>query len=208
MSKSWGAFCVAILATLTACSDGTASAEPVEPVFANAIEKARAGGASDTQISILERLADEGQVDIGDVQEALEGTYACLDAAGISHTEAIETDIAGVQYVVYDMRAPASLGADTGAAISDECANTHSRFVEDLYMMQPQVVAMQDEYRSTVIVPALVACYQEYDVALEDDLTADQRWDDAFFIVTDTPGVRPGDPTFAGCLYDLMVSGA
>lgn len=206
MSKSWGAFCVAILATLTACSDGTASAEPVEPVFASAVQEAQAAGASDTQIAILERLSKEGKVEIDDVREALEGTYACLDAAGISHTEEIQANSAGVQYVVYDMRAPVGLGADAGAAISDECANTHSRFVEDLYFMQPQVVAMQDEYQATVVVPALVACYEEYDMALDEDLTNDQRWDDAFFIVTGSPGVRPGDPTFAGCLYDVMVN--
>lgn len=195
-----------MIAMLTACSSGTESGEPVAPVFANALEQARTGGASDAQIAILERLADEGDVEIDDVREALEGTYECLDAAGISHTEEIQTTSAGVHYVVYDMRAPMSLGADAGAQISDECANTHSRFVEDLFFAQPQVVAVEDEYKAQVVVPALGECYKSYDMPFEEDLTDDQRWADAFDIVTGSPGVRPGDPTFEGCLYDVMVN--
>lgn len=167
---------------------------------------ARAGGASDVQIAILERLAEDGDVEIDDVREALEGTYACLDAAGISHTEEIQKDSAGVEYLVYDMRQPASLDQDAGIAISDECTNTHSRYVEDLYVYQPRVVAMEDEYRATVVVPALLACDESYGMAVDEGLTGAQRWDDAMAVVAASPGVRPGDATHAGCVYGVLVN--
>ena len=196
---------VAVLAALTACSSNSSRTEATPSVFEVAIVDARAGGASEAQIALLERLAEVGNVEIDDVREALEGTYACLDAAGILHTEEIQSDASGLEYVVYFMQTPVSADQEAAVAISDECTNANSRYVEDLYHEQPRAVALEDKYMETVVVPAFIECDKSYGVPVDEDATGAQRWDDAMAVVAASPGVKPGDPTHAGCVYGVLV---
>ena len=202
--------CVAaagVIVALTGCAGSGGDPASSAPVFAHAIEEARAGGASQAQIDLLERLAEKGSVELDDVREALEGTYECLDAAGISHREEIRTDNAGVDFVTYDMRQPVTRDLNAGMAIADACAEQHSLFVENLYAEQPSVVEIHEKHFATVVTPAFLECYSSYGIAVEKDRTDMERWGDAYDVVAATPGVRPGDPTFAGCLYAAMTLG-
>jgi hypothetical protein len=196
-----------IVVALAGCAGGGGDPAPPAPVFAHAIEEARAGGASQAQIDLLERLAEKGSVELDDVREALAGTYECLDAAGISHREDIRTDNAGVDFVTYDMRQPVTRDLNAGMAIADACAAQHSLFVENLYADQPSVVEIHEKHFATVVTPAFLECYETYGVPVPQDRTDMERWSDAYDVVAATPGVRPGDPTFAGCLYAAMTLG-
>lgn len=197
---------VCLVLALAACARDQAESLTVAPVFAEAVERAREGGASDAQTAQLEQLAEEGEVTLADVRIALVGTYACLDEAGISHTEEVITDRSGYEYISYNMRQPASLDPDAGMAVSDACTNLHSRYVEELYLSQPRIVAVAEEYERTVVLPQLLACYETYEAPIENDLTPSQTWDEALYVVQESTGVKPGDPTLAGCLLGVMVS--
>ena len=111
---------------LTGCAGSGADPASSAPVFAHAIEEARAGGASQAQIDLLERLAEKGSVELDDVREALEGTYECLDAAGISHSEVVQESQGGFPMITYAMSQPADMDMDTSMQLSDQCALTHS----------------------------------------------------------------------------------
>jgi len=195
-------FVVAVV--LTGCGGSGGDAATPAPVFARAIEEARAGSASQAQLDLLERLAEKGSVELDDVREALAGTYECLDAAGISHSEDVVVDDAGVEIIRLDMRQPVSRDLDAGMAISDACIEQHSMYVQDLYVEQPSVVEIHDEHYATVVTPAFLECYETYGVTPQEDRTDQERWSDAYDVIFASPGVRPGDPTLEGCLYEAM----
>jgi|GEM_PF-1798312 len=191
---------------LTGCAGSGADPASSAPVFAHAIEEARAGGASQAQIDLLERLAEKGSVELDDVREALAGTYECLDAAGISHSEVVQEHHGGFPVIAYAMSQPADMGMDTAVRLSDLCALTHSSFVEQLYATQPQAVAAEEAYIEDVIMPRLDACNELWGMPTDTELSAIQRWDNAIRLVNDQPGSRPGDPSYAGCVYGVMTS--
>ena len=195
---------VIMTVALTGCAGSGGDPASSAPVFAHAIEEARAGGASQAQIDLLERLAEKGSVELDDVREALAGTYECLDAAGISHSEVVQESQGGFPMITYAMSQPADMGMDTAMRLSDQCALTHSAFVEQLYATQPQAVAAEEAYIEDVIMPILDSCNERYGMLTDIERSAIQRWDDAVRLVNDQPGVRPGDPSYAGCVYEAM----
>ncbi len=190
---------------LTGCAESGGDPASSAPVFAHAIEEARAGGASQAQIDLLERLAKKGAVELDDVREALAGTYECLDDAGISHSEVIQENRGGFPMITYAMSQTADMDVDTAMRLSDQCAITHSAFVEQLYATQPQAVAAEEAYIEDLIVPRLDACNERWGMPPDTELSAIQRWDNAIRLVNDQPGVRPGDPSYAGCVYEAML---
>jgi hypothetical protein len=196
---------VIMTVALTGCSGGGGDPASSAPVFAHAIEEARAGGASQAQIDLLERLAKKGAVELDDVREALAGTYECLDAAGISHSEVIQENRGGFPMITYTMSQTADMDVDTAMRLSDQCALTHSAFVEQLYATQPQAVAAEEAYIEDVIVPRLDACNERWGMPTDTELSAVQRWDEAIRLVNDQQGVRPGDPSYAGCVYEALL---
>jgi hypothetical protein len=193
-----------IVVALAGCAGGGGDPASPAPVFAQAIEEARAGGASQAQIDLLERLAEKGSVELDDVREALAGTYECLDAAGISHSEEVVVDDAGVEIVRIDMRQPITRDVDAGIAVADACIEQHSMYVQDLYVQQPSVVEIHDKHYATVVTPAFLECYEKFGLTPEEDRTDQERWSDAYDVIFASPGVRPGDPTLEGCLYEAM----
>lgn len=194
-----------IVVALAGCAGGGGDPASPAPVFAHAIEEARAGGASQAQIDLLERLAEKGSVELDDVREALAGTYECLDDAGISHSEVIQENRGGFPMITYTMSQPADMDVDTAMRLSDQCALTHSAFVEQLYATQPQAVAAEEAYIEDLIVPRLDACNERWGMPTDTELSAVQRWDEAIRLVNDQQGVRPGDPSYAGCVYEALL---
>lgn len=106
--------------------------------------------------------------------------------------------------IAYAMSQPADMGMDTALRLSDQCALRHSAFVEQLYATQPQAVAAEEAYIEDVIMPRLDTCNERYGMLTDTERSAIQRWDDAVRLVNDQPGVRPGDPSYAGCVYEAM----
>lgn len=196
---------VAAVSLTVACSvphDGTAA----DPVFAELVEDARAQGVSNDQLEILERAVERGSVRLADVREAVESTQECHAAAGIDFSAYVEQDRTGIEFVRYDMRVPS--GADTQAAmaVSDECIREHSEFVEVAYAMQPRVVEAEERYLGDVMVPVIIACYDEYGVPYDENLGPWEQWDEAFWVIADDPESRPGDRTVAGCLKEALAN--
>lgn len=149
--------------------------------FASAIEEARASGADDTQIALLDRTGRAGEITLDDLREAVEGTFKCLDAAGISYREYLEVEAWGQSVLRYDMSVPAGRDVEAAVMVADECALRYSTYVERLYVSQPVAVAMQDEYRNNVVRPHLMKCLDEHGIAYDDEATVGELSDTALY---------------------------
>ena len=168
------------LGLLTGCAHPSQEATTSwAPVFAAAVEAAIAAGVDPTQIEILTRVADAGVVTVQDVREALESTYQCLDDAGISHTEEMKTTAWGFDVVSYSMTVPPGTDVEAAVAVSDECTEKHSGFVERLYVNQPSYVEGADRYRNETILPGVRACMDAAGAPYDPEAGFDDTWDAA-----------------------------
>lgn len=200
--------CAILVVALGACGNSSADSSTLaapSSAFDVALEEATSGGAAPSQVAIIERARDNGELSIADVQEALEGAFACMDESQIGHTLHILDDPAGFSYVSYDMTQAPGLSEEQSVAIADQCVKTYSGVVERLYMQQPVVLESLDRYNETVVRPALIACFNQYGETYDDRASWAEFWDSAFAVVKADPASKPGDPTAAGCILGVTV---
>ncbi|MGC4174296.1 hypothetical protein [Demequina sp.] len=164
--------CVAIVA-LTACSSAVPepSASPTGSEFAllatDALNDARANGASDAQLHIIEDAIATGGISFDAIQEAVHATFACFDSAGVRYEEFAPAVTNGTLFPSY------SFEGEEKTAVADECIHTNSDYVEMLYMRQPSAIeAGLDAFEAGM--PVLIACLRRLGYELDDDVTADE----------------------------------
>jgi hypothetical protein len=107
---------------------------------------------SDAQRAMVERALDAGGVPFEDYRAAVDATFACFDAAGISHFEDPPTD-GTVPVITYAFEAGALDAADA-------CLEQHSYAIEALYQTQPPALAATEASFEAAL-PQLVACLRE-----------------------------------------------
>ena len=107
---------------------------------------------SDAQRAMVERALDVGGVPFEDYRAAVDATFACFDAAGISYFEDPPTD-GTVPVITYAFEAGALDAADA-------CLEQHSYAIEALYQTQPLAPAATEASLEAAL-PQLVACLRE-----------------------------------------------
>lgn len=163
---------LAAAALLAGCAASPAvSSDPATATFAEiaqgALADAKANGATDEQISIIEEIVANGEVTYELVQAAVEATYACFDAAGIRYdvlAPRMKGDIAYPQY---------AFEGDGGSEVADACIHANSDYVEALYARQPAAIAASEQ-EFLLRMPALIDCLKD----LGYDIPADATMDD------------------------------
>lgn len=164
---------IAAGAILTGCSGTALTTTPSPPgedfaaLAQSALEDARASGATEAQLALIERAVALGEVTFADVDEAVQGTFACFESAGVRYQVLAPRNDQGVLYPSYTFE-----GGDKTAA-ADECIHTNSDFVEVLYMRQPIATEARDAAFAAAM-PALVECLRGLGHELDEDITADE----------------------------------
>lgn len=199
------ALCGVTLCAGCAPDQAESSTSDAPQAFDLALSDARNDGVDPSQIAILERARDKGSLEIDDVQMALDNAFACMDSAGVGHSQKILKDPAGYEYISYTMTQAAGLSTEQSVQISDDCVKTYSTYVEQLYVQQPSIIEMQDTYHREVLRPAIAACFDKYGVAYDSDASWNEFWDNAFYVVKDSGGAQPGDASAAGCIVGVTV---
>lgn len=172
--KTWASVAllaaVALLAGCTA-SPAVSSGDPAARTFAEiaegALADAKATGATDEQIAIIEEVVANGEVTYESVQAAVESTYACFDAAGIRYdalAPRMKGDIAYPQY---------AFEGEGGSEVADACIHANSDYVEALYARQPAAVAASDQ-EFIAAMPVLIDCLEDLGYEIPADATMDE----------------------------------
>lgn len=190
---------------LAGCSAPSTSDEPgPDSLFTETLAEARASGVSAQQIAILERVSHAGEVSVADVQEAFEGTRLCLENAGIRVTVRNEVEPWGVERFAYDMFVPEDQALDPAVLVGDACIAEHSGLVERLYALQPLHMERIEAHRADVVMPGLRACLTRFGVAVEEDPSFAELWDEAYFARTEQGERSDADGTLGECLQEFM----
>lgn len=176
-ARVWrSALVVAVVAV--AASGGCAADEPgghVDPEFAALLDDelagARAAGASEEQIAILEEARRTGEISFEVYNEAVDRALRCIRETGTNPFDGGVIEHEGVQMRSYgvpeDAEAAHQAEPRPGWTVH-QCVAEHSFWVESAYQRQPSSVeAMEayfDQYRD-----AIVACLTEHGVDVDPD---------------------------------------
>jgi hypothetical protein len=167
------AVAVATLLAAAACAPVNATATGPQSnveVIQQAIKDARAGGASEHQIEILEHALGVGEVTYDDLDSLLGDLEACYDAAGLTYNVLPAWEVSpnsGIFLPDYQIRVPAD---DEGEVylVAEKCEFENLLYAEGAYMSQPAVVHANNGAWDT---PAVRACLSERGYTVDEDVT-------------------------------------
>jgi len=147
--------------------DPSPSVEEFRALALSALEDAKADGANEQQLELIEQAANLGSVSFETVQSAVDATFACFESAGIRYEVLPPRVESGISYPDYAFEGGES------TAVADACVHANSEFVEVLYMRQPAAVEASDSAFEAGM-PVLITCLRGLGYELEDDITADE----------------------------------
>jgi hypothetical protein len=170
MKKASRSLAGAVLLSWTAIAGGCSSPTPHPTAapgpFQVVVETAREGGASSSQLELLLAADAAGEVTFEQLRAAVDATFACLDSAGIQHSENVTQG--PLPQLTYSFAS-----ADGSSAVADSCINSHSMYVEWAYQTQPSaqelVDAAFDKKRDEI-----VACLRQMGIEIDDDASVDE----------------------------------
>jgi hypothetical protein len=145
-----------------------------EPPFSEraqqGLDDARASGASEEQLAILQGAVDTGEITFADASEAVLAFVECVNNAGGSAQYEVD-DRGAFPVPGYSVYVGEDGDADTG--VVGECDKREDLWVNLLYQTQPNAIdAHNADFDKKS--PALIACLIENGVAIEDDATRDE----------------------------------
>jgi hypothetical protein len=169
--------CAAAALPLAAAACAPESATTTGPqsnseAIQQALTEARAGGASEHQIEVLEHALDVGEVTYDDLDSLASDVYACFDAAGLTYVvlpPAEVTPHSGIVVPAYAYRFPDGGQDDGSELVADPCEDQSLRYAETAYMNQPAVIAAVNGVWDT---PEVRACLTERGYAVDEDATS------------------------------------
>lgn len=134
------------------------------------VETARARGASEEQIEVLER----GDISFADYDAAVGRTLTCLRDAGIDVVGGEVTEARGFPEIQYSFVGSSAGRTDEQTlALADECINANSFFIEGAYQMSPAAIEAQDA-RFEPYRPVIVECIRANGGEVEDGAGREQ----------------------------------
>lgn len=167
------------------------------------LDDARAEGASDAQIALIERAIAEGEVTPALALEAIDNAFACLADAGSEGTlNPVEPGVE-LPEISYYYSAPPGVSED----LLDSCLTENSMWVEMMYQVQPKAIAVIDakfeENREY-----LIECLRGFGRVIDDDAPVDEI-KHALVPTLDELDAR-GDtdaPLSLSCAHDVGIDG-
>ncbi len=135
-----------------------------------AVDEARAAGASDAQLAILQAAVDTGEITFADAKGAVLAFVDCVNGAGGSAQYVLDDHGAFLlpTYSVY-----VGDDGDPDLGVPGECERREDFWVNLLYQTQPSAVeAGNADFDKKS--PALIACLRDNGVAIEDDASRDE----------------------------------
>lgn len=131
------------LMILAGCSGGGGMPGDGDAAFdvrvAEALEEARSKGASEAQMSILERASGDGGVTFEDAKAAAIATISCMADQGVDATYQDDAMPNGVTIPAYAVSALKDDGSPADP-VMEQCENSESYWVNMLYQMQPSSI--------------------------------------------------------------------
>lgn len=127
------------------------------------LEEARAAGASEEQLAVLER----GEVSFAEYERALNAAFECMRSHGLEVLADPPSDRSGIMLITY------AWGAGTASQtqaqqLGDGCLEEHSFFLEQLYQTQPSTVeAVEAAYEGKR--SQIVSCIRDNGGTIDDD---------------------------------------
>lgn len=170
---------LAVLAAFasTACSGGEAPA-PSKDGFAQHVRQilaeARAGGADDEQVALLERAEELGIVSYEDARVAATSALECMAGRGVTGEMKDMHLPNGVTIPAYAVKAE----REDAQQIMDDCSLQHDFWVNKLYQLQPSSMEANDAYIDAQR-PVILACLADAGYPLAGDVSRDQLMDTA-----------------------------
>jgi len=149
-----------------------------EPAFETkidqSIDEAKAEGASDAQLALLDQIRESGKVDIEVQRTAMRSTVQCFIASGLEakYEEAPNSNgllLPGYD-VGYDVAKDPNLDSEDYLALIDECDRSESWWVSRLYQTQPTSVEQKEAYLDALI-PQMRQCLVDAGYSVADDAT-------------------------------------
>ena len=130
------------------------------------------GGASDTQLEILNRSLAADSVAFEDARDSAMAAVECMNNAGLEATYQEDHQDSGL--VVPGYTAHVGLEDDgTNETIMATCDNQEAFWVNLLFQTQPSSVAYEDA-RIEELAPAFRECFDHYGVATDADATGQE----------------------------------
>lgn len=186
-----GGFVVLMSVVVGGCSSSPSTPfEEAEPAFREqievAIEDARVGGASDTQLQILNEALDTEAISFEAAHSAAVAAVDCMNAAGLSARYKEQSRPSGPATPGY----VADIGLDddgTNEAILSRCDAQEDFWVNLLYQTQPSSVALEDA-RIESLAPAFRECLESNGIDVDSSATGSELQRQAIDVLVETEG--------------------
>jgi hypothetical protein len=158
---------------LLGCAEGRPDpaqsvASPFQLVVEGAIAEAEREGASDAQLQTLKSVQLDASIPATVLLAAQANTFECFDASGVRYEVLPPAEESGLVEYLYAYETEALVGP-----LAEECITKNSRWIEQLYGIQPGAVAARDEYM-TARLPLIVECLRELGVEVPPDYSIDE----------------------------------
>lgn len=124
----------------TGCSQAAAPDGQTSSIFTEVLAEARAGGANEAQINILEQAEVDGQLSLEDARRAARSAVDCMTEAGLEATYQEEASYSGTPLPGYLV----VTGDDTSSI--ESCDVSHSLWVGKLHQLQPSSIQANEAY--------------------------------------------------------------
>ncbi len=151
-----------------------------------AIDDARAGGAGEDQLAILERSRIAGEITLEDDRTAARATIACMIDSGVEAKYSEYTTNAGLLIPGYEA-AVSDTFPPPEEKIIDACDAQEFSWVSQVYQLQPSSQDLTDAHVEKQL-PALRECLIENGVAVDEKTPKQELLWDSVQLLTDTDG--------------------
>jgi hypothetical protein len=120
--------------------------EPFAETVADLIAEAEQNGASDDQLALLEKAADDGKVELESARSAARAVVSCLHANGLTAEYLEAPDFKGYTIPEYRVVLEGTTEDPRRDTIISTCADQEFTWVSQAYQLQPEARQMLGEY--------------------------------------------------------------
>jgi len=160
------------------------------------LEWARASGASDNQIQVLENALEIGEVTYGQLETLFSDVYECFDEVGWTYSIQPPRELApGSGILVPDYLAfpPQGMSEDAALELFDACNNENIAYALAAYSSQP--VALEALFESWDT-PELRECLESRGYNIDENTTPAE----VNALVSEDVAANMNDPSFTVCV--------
>lgn len=133
------------------------------------VEEARAAGASEEQMRLLQEAADRGIVSPEVMRQAITNLADCVTSVGLGFEWGEETGPRSLPFMNYGISVPSG----TSEELMDNCETLESRYVSAAYQLQPAMDTARRDLISDNL-PDVIACLQSAGVEIDANATVDE----------------------------------